>query len=124
MPDDFLTIHVGQTAIEKDQIRPGQLNSPQSLVTVADWENGTACGKQLKRGGKSGDPFSAKNARSDERSPLYPVSYIIPRLARAIGRLPKSKGFGRRDSRAPDNNADVTLAQGFVNAGRGEIGVR
>ena len=30
MPDDFLTIHVGQTAIEKDQIRPGQLNSPQS----------------------------------------------------------------------------------------------
>jgi hypothetical protein len=28
MPDDFLAVHVRQTEIEKDQIRPQQLNSP------------------------------------------------------------------------------------------------
>jgi hypothetical protein len=43
MPDDLLTVHIGQTQIEKNQIRPDRLNSLKSLFPVTDWINGVAC---------------------------------------------------------------------------------
>ena len=43
MPYNFLAIHVGQSEIEKNQIRPDRLNFPKSLFSVADWIDGIAC---------------------------------------------------------------------------------
>jgi len=54
MTDDFFTIYVGQTGIEKDQIRPNRLNSPQSLFPVADLINGVACWRQYDIESQSG----------------------------------------------------------------------
>jgi len=43
MPYNLLAIHVGQSEIEKNQIRPDRLNLPKSLFSVADWIYGIAC---------------------------------------------------------------------------------
>ena len=48
---DFRAIDVGQAEVEKNQIRPNRLNSPQSLFFVANLINGVPCrGQGLAQG--------------------------------------------------------------------------
>lgn len=46
MPDDFLAFHARQVKMEKNQIRPNGLNSPQRLSSIADLINGVTCRRQ------------------------------------------------------------------------------